>query len=209
MLVRQSTRVPNTSNSSALGGSDMSLLRGRPLRALLERGAQVSRPAMLVEEVAKRLVGKLLPGLHRIARQEINGVPSFFVELNELAPDAGRLLRGRHVRLHGNRPDHDDSIKRDEGREGPGGTWIDDRATDVRQPTRGGPVALKVEFHNYVDEHDYLIDGEDIEIMPPGHLKAYGVTRKLLRQIFKKAAPMMEGQDPERVRVCADMGMDG
>jgi len=70
-------------------------------------------------------------------------------------------------------------------------------------------VALKVEFHNYVDEHDYLIDGEDIEIMPPGHLKAYGVTRKLLRQIFKKAAPMMEGQDPEHVRVCADMGMDG
>src|SRR5262249_11800234 len=61
-------------------------------RALLERGLQVARPVVFVQQIAKRLVGKLLERLHRVPPEQVQGRPSLLVELHELTPDPGRPL---------------------------------------------------------------------------------------------------------------------
>jgi hypothetical protein len=45
-----------------------------------------------VQQVAECLIGKLLKGLHRLAREQIEPVPSLLIEPHELAPGLCRLL---------------------------------------------------------------------------------------------------------------------
>src|SRR6516164_3722278 len=63
--------------------------RGGGSRALLERGLQVGRPVVFAQQIAKRLVGKLLQRLHRVAPEQVQGRPRLLVELHELTPDMG------------------------------------------------------------------------------------------------------------------------
>src|SRR5205807_743915 len=53
--------------------------------ALAQRRFQVGRAAMLLEQIAERLVRELLKIHHAIARQQIDGLPSGVIELNPLA----------------------------------------------------------------------------------------------------------------------------
>src|SRR4029077_18194959 len=61
-------------------------------RALLERGLQVGRPVVFAQQITKGLVGKLLERLHRVAPEQVQGLPGLLVEFHELTPDTGRLL---------------------------------------------------------------------------------------------------------------------
>src|SRR5262249_9461796 len=77
--------------------STVSVLRGstrhsRRSGALLERGLQIGRPVVFAEQVAKGLVGKLLQRLHRVAPEQVQGLPGLLIEFHELAPGIGRLL---------------------------------------------------------------------------------------------------------------------
>src|SRR5262249_22133849 len=44
------------------------------------------------KQVPERLIGKLLKGLHRLAREQVERVPSLLIEAHELAPNVCRLL---------------------------------------------------------------------------------------------------------------------
>src|SRR6266481_6448019 len=61
-------------------------------RALLERGLQVGRPIVFAQQITKGLVGKLLERLHRVAPEQVQGLPRLLVEFHELTPDTGRPL---------------------------------------------------------------------------------------------------------------------
>src|SRR6516162_8131597 len=61
-------------------------------RALLERGLQVGRPVVFAQQITKGLVGKLLERLHRVAPEQVQGLPRLLVEFHELTPDMGRPL---------------------------------------------------------------------------------------------------------------------
>ena len=52
---------------------------------------------MLPQQVAEGLVGELLPRLHRISRQEVEGLPGFLVEFYQLAPRRRRIFRRAHA----------------------------------------------------------------------------------------------------------------
>src|SRR6266478_7362197 len=66
--------------------------RGGGSRALLERGLQVGRPVVFAQQITKGLVGKLLERLHRVAPEQVQGLPGLLVEFHELTPDTGRPL---------------------------------------------------------------------------------------------------------------------
>src|SRR5437660_11789233 len=66
--------------------------RGGGSRALLERGLQVGRPVVFAQQITKGLVGKLLERLHRVAPEQVQGLPRLLVEFHELTPDTGRPL---------------------------------------------------------------------------------------------------------------------
>src|SRR5258708_10751849 len=59
-------------------------------RALLERGLQVGGAVVLAQEITKGLVGKPRERLHRVASEQVPGLPRLLVEFHELTPDAGR-----------------------------------------------------------------------------------------------------------------------
>src|SRR5260370_2275244 len=61
-------------------------------RALLERGLQVGRPVVFAQQITKGLVGKLLERLHRVAPEQVQGLPRLVVEFHELTPDTARPL---------------------------------------------------------------------------------------------------------------------
>ena len=50
-----------------------------------QRLRQVGRPAMFAQEIAKRFVGQFLKILHLVARQQVERLPRFRVELHALA----------------------------------------------------------------------------------------------------------------------------
>ena len=54
-------------------------------RALAQGGLQVGGPPVLLQQVSKCLVGKLLEVLHPVARQQIERVPRLVVKLDPLA----------------------------------------------------------------------------------------------------------------------------
>src|SRR5258707_14163839 len=66
--------------------------RGGGSRALLERGLQVGRPIVFAQQITKGLVGKLLERLHRVAPEQVQGLPRLLVEFHELTPDTARPL---------------------------------------------------------------------------------------------------------------------
>jgi hypothetical protein len=59
---------------------------------LVQRRLEISRPVVFVQEIAKRLVRKLLECLHRVAREQIQRLPGLRIKFHELAPDGGRLF---------------------------------------------------------------------------------------------------------------------
>src|SRR5262249_46568100 len=70
-------------------------------RALLERGLQVARPVVFAQQITKRLVGKLLERLHRVARAQVQRPQSLLIAPPELPPAPGRPL-GHHAPLRWN-----------------------------------------------------------------------------------------------------------
>src|SRR6266446_733452 len=89
---RTCSRIGVLGRSAALG-----LCRARRCHALSQRGTQIGRTAMLPQQVAEGLVGELLPRLHRISRQEVEGLPGFLVEFYQLAPRRRRIFRRAHA----------------------------------------------------------------------------------------------------------------
>jgi hypothetical protein len=61
--------------------NDASAIRG----ALTKGGLQISRPAVLSQQVSKCLIGKLLKILHPIPRQQVESIPGLIIELDALA----------------------------------------------------------------------------------------------------------------------------
>src|SRR5262245_40681358 len=67
-------------------GLDRELVDGRALsQALAQGGFQIGRSAMFAQQVAERLVGKLLKALHAIVRQQVQRMPGLVVELHPFA----------------------------------------------------------------------------------------------------------------------------
>jgi hypothetical protein len=64
----------------------------RGARALPQRRLQICRAFEFVQQIAKGLVGKLLKAFHRLAREEVERVPSLFIKPYELAPKLCWLL---------------------------------------------------------------------------------------------------------------------
>src|SRR5260370_32314769 len=66
--------------------------RGGGSRALLECGLQIGRPVVFAQQITKGLVRKLLERLHRVAPEQVQGLPTLLVEFHELTPNTGRPL---------------------------------------------------------------------------------------------------------------------
>src|SRR5262249_18089217 len=83
------------------------IVGGLSAQALFERLLQRDGSAMLLEEVAERLIGQLLERLHAVARQQTQRVPGLGVERDELA-DLARVPAGVRSMLrapcHGSPP---------------------------------------------------------------------------------------------------------
>jgi hypothetical protein len=65
---------------------------------LAQRRFQIGRPAVLAQQVGKRLVGELLKRRNAVARQDIERGPGFVVELHPLARHAARSFRPHLIR---------------------------------------------------------------------------------------------------------------
>src|SRR5207248_2037708 len=72
--------------------------------ALLQRGVQAGRAAVLAQQVAERLVGKLLDTLEGIASEQVKRLPALGIEFDQFAMRSIRLLR--HDPLRRESPPH-------------------------------------------------------------------------------------------------------
>ena len=57
-----------------------------------KRRLEIGRPLVFAQQVAKRLVGKLLKVFHLVVRQKIQRVPGLVIELNALAAHCRTFL---------------------------------------------------------------------------------------------------------------------
>src|SRR5262245_37677121 len=71
--------------------------RGGGSRALPQRRLQIGRASVFVQQVAERLISKLLKRLHGLAREQVERVPRLRIKPHELAPNLCWLLG--HVKL--------------------------------------------------------------------------------------------------------------
>jgi hypothetical protein len=67
--------------------------------ALPQGSLQIGRPAMLLQEVAKRFLGKRLEFYTAIQRKQRNGLPCLVVELNAFARHGQNQFRKRSSAL--------------------------------------------------------------------------------------------------------------
>src|ERR1700741_3545528 len=81
--------------AGSAGGPPSVLLRFLPC-ARAQRLLQRYRPVVLLQEVGYRILDQLLDGVHAIQRQKMQRLPSFRVELDDLALGAGSGFWARH-----------------------------------------------------------------------------------------------------------------
>ena len=83
-------RMANSRRPSLAFSSRRTVVRRMRANARPQHLLESRRPAMLLEQIAERLVGQLLQGLHAVEREVMQRLPRLRIECDALANRAGR-----------------------------------------------------------------------------------------------------------------------